>query len=149
VLGPSDLAVVDPEDLSCSPERAVLGALLATQGTQRQHALTSALRALRRVDARRAASYLALLTSILGKDAMPASPETLQRIQEGIQNMYVVHSLIDALKSVMEARGIPFTDLGRASLDRCEDPDKVQACIRRAATAATEADIFGTEPQPS
>ena len=127
----------------------MLGALFASQEGRRQDAFAAALRALRRVDARRAASYLDLLTSILGKDAMPASPETLQRIKEGIQNMYVVHSLIDALKSVMEARGIPFTDLGRASLDRCEDPDKVQACIRRAATAATEAEIFGTEPQPS
>jgi hypothetical protein len=137
VLGPDDLSVVDSEDMSCSPERAVLGALLAAQGTQRQDALASALRVLGRVDARRAASYLDLLTSILGKDAMPASPETLQRIQEGIQNMHVVHTLIRALKSVMAARGIPFTELGSASLDRCEDPEKVDACIRRAGTATT------------
>ncbi len=149
VLGPDDLSVVDSEDMSCSPERAVLGALLAVQGTQRQDALASALRVLGRVDARRAASYLDLLTSILGKDAMPASPETLQRIQEGIQNMHVVHTLIRALKSVMAARGIPFTELGSASLDRCEDPEKVDACIRRAGTATTEAEVFGAELPPS
>jgi hypothetical protein len=80
---------------------------------------------------------------------MPASPETLQRIKEGIQNMYVVHSLMDVLKDVMAERGIPFTELGRASLDRCEDPEKVRACIRRAATATAEAEIFGAAPQTS
>jgi hypothetical protein len=56
---------------------------------------------------------------------------------------------MDVLQDVMAERGIPFTELGRASLDRCEDPEKVRACIRRAATATAEAEIFGAAPQTS
>ncbi len=146
VLEPGDLAVDAADATSASPERAVLGALFASESPRLEEALAAALTALRRVDPVRAASYLDLLTSILGESAMPASPETLQRIKEGIENMRVVHVMTAALKDVMAARGITFTELGRAHLWRCEDQEKVRDYIRRAATATTEAEIFGSDP---
>jgi hypothetical protein len=76
---------------------------------------------------------------------MPASPETLARVQEGIQNMRLARALMVALKDVMAERGIPFTELGRPSLEWCDDPEKVRGYIRRAVKAVTEAEIFGRD----
>lgn len=80
---------------------------------------------------------------------MPASPETLKRVEEALEAARMVPPFAKVLRVVMEARGIPLSEEGRTHLERCYDPEKVQQWIRRAATATTEAEVFEGEPPPS
>jgi hypothetical protein len=54
---------------------------------------------------------------------------------EGIENMRLARGLMVVRKDVIAECRIPFTELGRSSLEGCDDPEKVRAFLRRAATA--------------
>jgi hypothetical protein len=48
-----------------------------------------------------------------------------------------------ALLTLLEVRGLAMTAEQRAAVSACTDPERLDAWIRRAATAATAAEVFG------
>ena len=48
-----------------------------------------------------------------------------------------------AIAATLTARGLPLSELGRARLAACSDITALTAWVTSAATAATEADVFG------
>lgn len=166
VVGPSVVPhVVDPSAARAAPELAVLSALAHHHARDGLAIAKAAILAADGLDEEESALYADVVLGAFSgaaRQTLEAMMAAGDQYQSDFAKKYFDHDiqtrlqewqdgwqqgrregLTEGLMVVLAARGISLTDVQRARLDACKDPEQLLAWIGCAATATHADDVFG------
>jgi len=165
VLGPGTIPrVVDEAQAARAPELAVLSVLVHGQGPEAVAIAKAALAGTRGLDDERAALYIDLVLAFVNEAARGILEALMAngtyQYQSDFAKRYVAQGraegraegeakgLREAVTHVLAARKLALSELGRTRLASCTDVVVLTAWLERAATAASEAEVFAGSESP-
>ena len=161
VLGPGTIPrVVDEAQAARAPELAVLSVLVHGQGPEAVDIAKAALAGTRGLDDERAALYIDLVLAFVNEAARGILEALMAngtyQYQSDFAKRYVAQGraegeakgLREAVTHVLAARKLALSELGRTRLASCTDVVVLTAWLERAATAASEAEVFAGSESP-